>query len=93
MKTSGIPPWLSWARELQAIAQIGLTFAKNEYDRHNFSRIAEIAAEMIASHTQLPAADVLENFAVQPGYATPKIDVRGAMVQEGGGRCAAEEAW
>jgi ADP-ribose pyrophosphatase YjhB (NUDIX family) len=31
----------------------------------------------------LPQDSVLENFLVQPGYATPKVDVRGAVSQEG----------
>jgi hypothetical protein len=27
------PDWLEWARELQAIAQTGLTFCRDPYDR------------------------------------------------------------
>jgi ADP-ribose pyrophosphatase YjhB (NUDIX family) len=43
----------------------------------------EIAAEIVESHTGLPKQPILENFAVQPGYATPKVDVRGAVVRGG----------
>jgi ADP-ribose pyrophosphatase YjhB (NUDIX family) len=77
------PRWLEWARELQAISQTGLTFARNEYDEHNFGRVAEIAAEITAESAALPADAVAENFRVQPGYATPKVDVRGAVVRDG----------
>jgi ADP-ribose pyrophosphatase YjhB (NUDIX family) len=43
----------------------------------------EIAAEICAGHTDLPANSFLENFLIQGGYATPKIDVRGAVIRDG----------
>jgi ADP-ribose pyrophosphatase YjhB (NUDIX family) len=75
--------WLEWAREIQALGQTGLTFSKNEYDIQRFQRLMEIAAEIIATHTQLPKEPVLQNFLAQPGYATPKVDVRGAVIRDG----------
>ncbi len=55
----------------------------SEYDRERYQRLAEIAAEIVAQHTQLNTVQILENFALQPGYATPKVDVRGAIMREG----------
>ncbi|MDH4137490.1 MAG: NUDIX domain-containing protein, partial [Anaerolineae bacterium] len=46
-------------------------------------RLMEIAAEIVQSHTRLPKEPVLKNFLVQPGYATPKVDVRGAVIRNG----------
>ena len=77
------PKWLEWARELQALSQIGLTFSTNEHERANFQRLAEIAAEMAQDQTGMDSAHLLQTFKVQPGYATAKIDVRGAVVREG----------
>lgn len=77
------PPWLAWARELQAISQTGLTFTSNDYDRGRYRRLAEIAAEIVEKHAGLPLQPTVENFLVQPGYATPKVDVRGAIVVDG----------
>ena len=37
----------------------------------------------VASQTELSKESVLENFYVQQGYATPKIDVRGAVIRNG----------
>lgn len=48
-----------------------------------YQRLYEIAAEMIASYTGLDQADLVAGFSAQPGYATAKIDVRGACVQGG----------
>lgn len=76
-------PWLAWARELQALGQTGLTFNHDQYNSYRYRRLMEIAAEIIAAHTSLDPGPVLENFAVQPGYATPKVDVRAAIVREG----------
>jgi ADP-ribose pyrophosphatase YjhB (NUDIX family) len=42
----------------------------------------EIAAEMIESHTELPKEPLLKGFLAGPGYATAKVDVRGAMVRD-----------
>ncbi len=75
--------WLDWAREIQALSQTGLTYTKNEYDLLRYQRLQAIAAEIVAAHTTLPEAAILENFRLQPGYATPKIDVRGAVIQAG----------
>ncbi len=48
-----------------------------------YTRLNQIAAEMIAAHTTLSAAELVENFSAQPGYATVKVDVRGAAAREG----------
>ena len=83
MTRADIPQWLEWARELQAISQTGLAFSQSPYDSQRYQRLMEIAAEVVASHTTLDKAEILEGFSAQPGYATVKVDVRGAVVKEG----------
>ncbi len=78
-----LPPWLIWAREIQALSQTGLTFTTNEFDRQRFERLREIAAEIATRHVDLPLELCLQQFSAQTGYATPKIDVRGAVVRAG----------
>ncbi|MBM3151423.1 MAG: NUDIX hydrolase [Chloroflexi bacterium] len=75
--------WLSWAREIQALTQTGLSYNKNEFDIQRYRRLEEIAAEIVAAHTTLPRQALLDSFRIQPGYATPKIDVRGAVIRDG----------
>jgi ADP-ribose pyrophosphatase YjhB (NUDIX family) len=70
--------WLSWARELQAIGQIGVTYARDPFDRQRFERLGVIAteiAESVSDTNPTLLRAVLEN---QTGYATPKVDVRAA---------------
>lgn len=74
--------WLSWAIELQALAQAGLFYSKDIYDIERFSRIREIAAEMIASPAGLPLERVKDLFCNETGYQTPKLDTRAAVFQQ-----------
>jgi ADP-ribose pyrophosphatase YjhB (NUDIX family) len=77
------PDWLIWAREIQAIAQTGLHFAENDYQRQRFQRLSEISAEIFAACSDVDYSVLVEAFDRQIGYATPRIDVRGAVFQEG----------
>jgi len=76
------PVWLVWARELQAIAQTGLTFATNGYDRERYTAIRSLAAQIMATQSDADFGRVEALFAEQAGYATPKVDVRGAIFDE-----------
>jgi ADP-ribose pyrophosphatase YjhB (NUDIX family) len=75
--------WLAWARELQGLAQTGLTYATGPYDVERYKRLMEIAAEILSAHTGESTGPIVAAFMREPGYATPKIDVRGAVVQDG----------
>ena len=76
------PAWLGWARRLNALAQTGLTFAENPYDIERYAAIRTIAAEMIARGMGADADRMLDLFACDAGYATPKVDVRGVVFEE-----------
>jgi ADP-ribose pyrophosphatase YjhB (NUDIX family) len=77
------PDWLARARELQAIAQTGLTYARDKFDIERYERIREIAATMMSEGSGETAAKILDLFRQDVGYATPKVDVRGAAFREG----------
>ncbi len=73
------PDWLTWTRELQAIAQTGLAFVRDPYDRERYEMLRALASRIMAAHTATPAAKIDALFAGESGYATPKVDVRGAI--------------
>ena len=77
------PKWLSWSRELQAIAQNGLAFCKNPFDIERYQAVRDLATDIIANYTSIDAEVLTGLFAHEEGYATPKIDVRGALFQDG----------
>lgn len=75
--------WLRWAERLQAIAQTGLTYARDPYDVERYRELREIAAEIAARHLELPVETVAASFASGTGYPTPKVDVRAVVFQGG----------
>ena len=74
---------IKYAVELQSIAQAGLFYGKDVYDRERYERIREISAEMIADKTELPLDTVKGLFCSDYGYQTPKIDTRAAIFRDG----------
>jgi ADP-ribose pyrophosphatase YjhB (NUDIX family) len=77
------PKWLEWAKRLQALSQNGLTYAQDPFDRERYEQIRHIAAEMLAEKADAKVEDVLDLFSREKDYATPKVDVRGAVFKDG----------
>jgi ADP-ribose pyrophosphatase YjhB (NUDIX family) len=73
------PDWLVWAREIQAIAQTGLEFSQDPYDRDRFAALRRLSARILADHTDTEAHRIEHLFATETGYATPKLGVRAAV--------------
>ncbi|QOC21612.1 NUDIX hydrolase N-terminal domain-containing protein [Wenzhouxiangella sp. AB-CW3] len=75
--------WLTYAKKLQAIASTGLHFSQDPHDRDRYDEIANIANEMLARIGDIPVSRIkglVSDFA--KGYATPRIDVRAAVIHE-----------
>ena len=73
------PKWLEWVKKLQAIAQNGLTYTENPFDVERYKSLSAIAVEIMASYSNMEPSYVADLFAREGGYATPKVDVRGAV--------------
>jgi ADP-ribose pyrophosphatase YjhB (NUDIX family) len=77
------PQWLSIARELRAIAQTGLTFTTDRFDRQRYERVRELAGSMLALGSGADYGVIRSILLEDKGYATPKVDVRGAAFVDG----------
>lgn len=75
-------PWINWAKELQFIAQVGLTYTNGKYDEERYTRIREISAEILSMKTSLSLEKVKQLFCNETGFQTPKIDSRAAIFKE-----------
>ncbi len=73
---------VQWAQRLQALSQTGLAYVQDPYDRERYEELRQIAAEMMALPLHAAPADLVKLFCAEDGYATPKIDVRGVIVQD-----------
>ena len=74
--------WLEWVKKLQAIAQNGLTYTENPFDVERYKSLRAIAAEIMATYSNVEPSYVVDLFAREVGYATPKVDVRGAVFRD-----------
>jgi ADP-ribose pyrophosphatase YjhB (NUDIX family) len=69
---------LQWARKVQAIAQNGLEFTKDPFDRERFEQLQQLVATILSSEVGISSGQLQGLWVGDEGYATPKVDVRGA---------------
>src|SRR6478735_11360007 len=74
---------LAWVRRLQTITQAGLTYSRDPYDRQRYEQLQELTAEIAQSLTPNANEPWLEILRAEKGYATPKVDVRAVVEQNG----------
>ncbi len=68
-------------REIRALAQTGLHYTRDPYDRERFERLIEISA-MLYSRTSSADLETIERFFIpEKGYATPKVDLRACAIR------------
>lgn len=71
------------AQRLQALAQTGLTYTRDVYDRERYEDLMGIAERLLTARFDLPAETLQNLHKVDTGYATPKTDVRAIILHEG----------
>ena len=89
------------AIELQSLAQAGLTYGKDVYDRDRYERIRDISAEILSYKTDISVEKVKNLFCNEIGYQTPKLDTRAAvfehekilLVKENNGKWSLPGGW
>lgn len=74
--------WLEWGTQIQAIAQNGLTYTDGLFDRERYKVLQAIAAEILATYSNVEPSYVLDLFTQDAGYATPKVVVRGVVFRD-----------
>jgi ADP-ribose pyrophosphatase YjhB (NUDIX family) len=77
------PKWLDWAQRVNALAQSGLAYTQNPFDIERYRALQQLAAQMIAAQGEEDPQTVLNLLSGEPGYATPKLDIRGVVFQHG----------
>lgn len=75
--------WLDFAIRIQSIAQAGLQYGKDKYDKERYEELRKISAEMISVKTDISIDKVYDLFCNETGYQTPKVDTRAAVFIDG----------
>jgi ADP-ribose pyrophosphatase YjhB (NUDIX family) len=70
---------LALGRELHSIAQAGLGYSANEYERQRMLRLRELAAELLSELDGDRPEVVRRGVLTEEGYLTPKLDIRAAV--------------
>ena len=66
---------------LSALARDGLTYAAGDYDRDRYRQLSQLAAGLLAAISGRPAGELV-GLGRDPGYATPKVEVRGVIFDD-----------
>lgn len=74
--------WLDWVKEIQAIAQSGLTYGKDVYDLERYEQLRQLSVEILANYTFVAKDKIALTFASDTGYATPKVDIRAVVFKD-----------
>ena len=74
--------WLDFAIRIQSIAQAGIQYGKDQYDKERYEELRKIAAEMISEKTDISVEKVYDLFCNETGYQTPKVDTRAAVFMD-----------
>ena len=51
--------WIDYAIRIQSIAQAGLQYGKDKYDKERYEELRKISAEMISAKTDIPIEELL----------------------------------
>jgi ADP-ribose pyrophosphatase YjhB (NUDIX family) len=67
------------AVKIAALAQNGLTYGVGRYDLDRYRQLADLAADLLSVVSGRPSSALALELGRDSGYATPKVDVRGAV--------------
>jgi ADP-ribose pyrophosphatase YjhB (NUDIX family) len=71
------------ADELRALANAGLTYAHNDYDRDRYRRVLELSAHLVAVLDQRPAAEVMAEYEGNLSRMFPAIGADAVVIRDG----------
>ncbi len=74
---------LEAVQRIRAIAQTGLTYTEDPYDRERYAELHQLALDLLAGQLQVSLDRVAGVYHLEKGYPTPKIDVRAGVFRGG----------
>src|SRR5258705_80096 len=82
---------LQWARRVQAIAQNGLTFTQDPYDRERFEQLQQLVTTILTSQLTITPGQVQGLWRAEYGSPQPTDELRGARSPLSTGRTTQSE--
>lgn len=72
---------LKIARRVQSIAQAGLHYAENSFDRQRYGELRELSVQLAAQLSDDPIEKIRDLFTCEAGFQTPKVDIRSVVLK------------
>ena len=73
---------LNLIKRIKAISETGLVYAQDPYDRERYEELQQISLELMSNIGNTSVEVLQEFFMPQDDYPTPKVDVRGFVLNE-----------
>jgi len=73
---------LNIAQRIQAIAQTGLHYIQNDFDRQRYSELRELSVLLASKISDAEINKIRDIFTSDTGYQTPKIDIRSVVIKD-----------
>ena len=67
-------------KRLKNIADIGLLYSQDPYDRERYTELHEISLKMMSHLTDTPLSKITDFYAIPNDYPTPKVDIRALVL-------------
>lgn len=69
-------------KRIKVLADTGLLYAESEYDRERYEELASISLKLLSTTSGKPLPVLRDFFMPVKDYPTPKVDIRGLILNE-----------
>ncbi|MEM6542196.1 MAG: NUDIX hydrolase N-terminal domain-containing protein, partial [Bacteroidota bacterium] len=73
---------LDLVKRIKAIAETGLVYTEGSYDKERYQELREISLKLLSQKSGIPSPQLQKFFMPQTDYPTPKVDVRGFVLDK-----------
>ena len=73
---------LELVKQIKALADTGLVYAEDEYDRERYVELRKISLKLLSNVSNQPLTILNDFFMPEKDYPTVKVDVRGFVLNE-----------
>ncbi len=75
---------LNYLKRLKALADTGMVYSKEPYDLERYEEIKKISLQLMSEVTEMPLETITSFYGPQKDYPTPKVDIRGIVLNDQG---------
>jgi ADP-ribose pyrophosphatase YjhB (NUDIX family) len=73
---------LKIARRVQSLAQAGLHYAENDFDRQRYEELRGLSVQLAAAVSDADIEKIRDIFTCETGFQTPKVDIRSVVLKD-----------